>query len=170
MRSTDLAVRLSQEILERQPSDSEPLFAKALAYGIRTDYTALIEKKKLETLGKARESHQHALELVQKHPQYADGYLTTGISEYFMARLPFFVKWIFKLPEVEGTKEKAQSNLELAAVEGRYLRPFARILLAVIAIREKEPEEARKWLEGLVRDYPQNPLFRRELEKLRSSR
>jgi hypothetical protein len=53
------------------------------------------------------------------------------------------------------------------AAHGRYLGPFAKILLAVINVREKRPQESIRLLEELTAAYPRNPLLRNELEKLR---
>jgi len=58
--------------------------------------------------------------------------------------------------------------LQIAAARGRYLRPFAKILLALVALREKQPELARTQLIELVAEFPQNPLFAKELAKLGS--
>jgi len=57
-------------------------------------------------------------------------------------------------------------QLEIAAERGHYLRPFAKILLALAALREKQPEVARKQLTELVAEFPENPLFANELAKL----
>jgi len=54
-------------------------------------------------------------------------------------------------------------------VRGHYLRPFAKILLAMAALREKKPEVARTQLTELVTDFPENPLFSNELAKIRVS-
>ncbi len=56
--------------------------------------------------------------------------------------------------------------MEIAAAHGYYLRPFAKILLALAALREKKPEVARIQLSELVAEFPENPLFASELEKL----
>jgi hypothetical protein len=57
-------------------------------------------------------------------------------------------------------------RLEQVSREGHYFRPFSKILLATIALREKRPRDAQRYLQELSHDYPQNPLFRRELEKV----
>jgi predicted Zn-dependent protease len=58
----------------------------------------------------------------------------------------------------------------IAADHGRYLRPFAKILLALTALREKKPEVARIQLNELVAESPENPLFASELANLKASR
>jgi predicted Zn-dependent protease len=54
----------------------------------------------------------------------------------------------------------------LTAERGRYLLPYARLLLAVAALRDKDKEQAEGLLEGLVREFPKNTLYARELAKL----
>ncbi len=54
-------------------------------------------------------------------------------------------------------------QLEIAARQGDYHRPFAKILLALAALREKQADLARTELEDLVHEFPENPLFAREL-------
>jgi hypothetical protein len=69
---------------------------------------------------------------------------------------------------VSGSKERGKDNLALVARDGHYFKAFAKILLGIIALREKRPEEAQRLLADLAHDYPHNPLFRKELTKLNS--
>src|SRR5579864_6197382 len=70
-------------------------------------------------------------------------------------------------PEVEVTVlrsserlyEAKQQQLEVAAAHGHYLRPFAKILLALAALREKRTEVARTQFTELVAEFPENSLF-----------
>jgi len=80
--------------------------------------------------------------------------------------LPFFVKWFVRFDNVSGSKERGLQNLGLTAREGHYFKPFAKILIAIISLREKKPLEARELLAELSREFPANPLFRKELVKL----
>ena len=84
--------------------------------------------------------------------------------------MPFFVKWFVKFEQTQGSKAEAIKNLTLVAQKGRYLRPFAKVLLAVIHLREKRPLDAEILLGELNREYPENPLFRKELAKLQARR
>ena len=67
---------------------------------------------------------------------------------------------------ISGDKRVGLVQLEIAATRGHYLRPFAKILLALATLRQKKPEVARVQLMELVAEFPQNPLFARELAKL----
>lgn len=46
------------------------------------------------------------------------------------------------------------------------MAPFAKLLLAVAALRDHNTWRARMLLEGLVREYPHNPLYTQELARL----
>jgi len=152
--------------LAESPNDSIALFSFCLTEGMRTDYTAFIEKKQLRSLASARRAHNYAVDLIRRDPAFVDARLTTGLTEYLVGSLPFFIRWFVRFDEVKGSKQQAAANLELVAREGRYLGPFARILLSILYLREKKPELSIRLLEGLVRDFPENSLLRRELAKL----
>jgi hypothetical protein len=51
----------------------------------------------------------------------------------------------------------------LTAAHGDLLAPFARLLLAVAALRDKDNAKACSLLTGLSVHYPRNPLYRHEL-------
>ena len=154
------------QMLAANPNDQNALFAMAISQGVTMDYTALIEKRQLSSLSSARRANEFAQRLLKANPQFYDGYLTTGLSEYLIGSLPFYVKWFVHFDGVDGNKDQGISNLQLVARSGHYLRPFAKILLAMVYLREKKPQETQKLLAGLVSEYPENPLLRKELAKV----
>jgi hypothetical protein len=54
------------------------------------------------------------------------------------------------------------------AENGRYLKPFAKIILALAARREKQNALAQKLLHELNEQYPDNALFASEYAKAMS--
>ncbi len=161
------AITASRKLAEgRKPADNSALFALCINEGLTADYIGLVDKSRLGSLPHAKNSQTFALDLLRKDPAFVDAKLTSGISEYLIGSLPFFVKWFVRLPQVEGDKNKAVANLSAVATDGRYLGPFARILLAIVHLREKRPLQSMNLLQGLVRDFPENPLLRKELAKL----
>jgi hypothetical protein len=70
---------------------------------------------------------------------------------------------------IRGDKNTGIQQLEVAADHGHYLRPFAKILLALAALREKKTEVARAQLKELAAEFPANPLFTNELANLNVS-
>src|SRR5450759_2164207 len=153
-------------VLKVSPDDTRALFAMCIAQGVATDYMAFVEKKQFSSLSVAKRSNGYAQRLLKVDPTFYDAYLTAGISEYMIGSLPFFIKWFVHFDNVSGSKERGVDRLRLVARDGHYFRPFSKIMLSIIALREKRPQETQQWLTELARDYPQNRLFRKELAKV----
>jgi hypothetical protein len=137
-----------------------------LSLGMQADYASLIEKHQLESLGMIREADTFAKRLLAVNPDAADAYLTLGAANYIIGSLPALKRFLLKFKGISGDKHGGIQQLEIAAERGRYLRPFAKIILAMAALREKNIALARTQLGELVAEFPQNPLFVTELAKL----
>jgi hypothetical protein len=158
--------RLANARLAVKPDDPDSLLALCMTTGLVTDYAALVEKRRLGSFALAKKSHVWAKKLLALNPPVVDAYMTFGTAEYIVGSLPFFVRWFVHMDSVEGNKTKGIEELTLVAQKGKYCGPFARMLLAVIALREKHPEEAERLLAGLAKDYPDNLLVRKELARV----
>ena len=156
----------AEAVLKSNPNDRDALFTMVVVSGISTDYMALVEKRPMSSLSLARHANAYAQRLLKLDPRFYDAYLTAGFSEYMIGSLPFFIRWFIHFDNVNGDKQKGVDNLKLVAREGRYFSPLAKVFLGIIDLREKRPREARELMAELVRDYPQNPLYRKELDKL----
>ena len=166
IRALDDAQSRAQAALRKDANDKEALFTMVIAQGATTDYMAFIEKRQFRSLSPAERSNSYAQRLLRLDPHFYDAYLTAGLSEYLVGSLPFFVRWFVHFENVDGSKQRGVQNLERVARDGHYLKPFAKILLGIIDLREKKFREAQKLLMSLAHDYPENPLFRKELAKL----
>ena len=155
--------------LQTDPDDVNALFAMTVSLGMQADYAGLIEKHQLESLGMIREADKFAKKLLAVAPDAADTYLTLGAANYIIGSLPGIKRFFLHFKGIRGDKSGGILQLEIAAARGRYLRPFAKILLALAALREKKPELARIQLMELVAEFPENPLFVSELAKLDAS-
>ena len=155
--------------LKANPDDPNALFAMSLSLGMQGDYASLIDKRQLASLKKIREADAYSKKLLRVAPDAADAYLGLGTANYIIGSLPGLKKFFLGLAGIHGDKKLGIQQLEIAADKGHYLRPFAKILLAMVALREKKPEVARAQLTKLVAEFPQNPLFASELAKLNSN-
>jgi hypothetical protein len=164
----ELGRRRARHRLVTDPDDVYSLFSMCITAGLVTDYVGLIERRQLGSLQHAKESHGFALRLLQLDPTFTDAYMTTGLTEYLLGSVPFFVRWFVKFEGAEGSKDVAETNLKKVIATGRYLGPFAKILLSIIYLREKRPADCERLLAELVREFPENPLFRKELGKVRA--
>ena len=76
------------------------------------------------------------------------------------------VRWMLRLGGLKGDQEQGVKELTLVADHGRFLMPFARILLAFDDFRHNKTEQpARNW-NGSANAFPNNPLFLQEIAKL----
>jgi hypothetical protein len=166
LKAVDDARSRADVVLAKDPNDKMSLFAMCITEGVATDYMALVEKHQIGSLTPAKKSNGYAQRLLKLDPKFYDAYLAAGFSEYLVGSLPFFIRWFVHFDNVSGSKEAGVRNVQLVATEGHYLKPFAKILLGIAALRDKRPRDAQKLLAELSHNYPQNPLFRKELEKL----
>jgi predicted Zn-dependent protease len=152
--------------LKANPNDRDALFAMCVAQGVSTDYMAFVEKRQISSLSVAKKSNNYAQRLLKLDPTFYDAYLTAGVSEYMLGSLPFFVRWFVHFDNVDGNKQKGIERLEMVSREGHFFKPFSKILLGIIALREKRPKDAQRLLLDLATQFPANPLFRKELAKV----
>lgn len=155
--------------LESYPEDVNALFAMTLSLGMEADYAALIEKHQLQSLGMIRDADTFAKRLLAVDPDAADAYLTLGTANYVIGSLPALKRFFLHFKGIHGDKRGGIEQLTIAATRGRYLRPFAKIMLALAALREKKTALARIQLMELVAEFPRNSLFAKELAKLDAS-
>jgi hypothetical protein len=159
--------KLANVRLVTKPDDADATLALCMTTGLVTDYAALIEKKRFGSFALAKKSHVWAKKLLDMKPPVVDAYMTFGTAEYIVGSIPFIFRWLVHMDSVSGDKKKGIEELELVAKQGKYYGPFARMLLSVIALREKRPWDAEALLAGLAADYPENPLIREELARAR---
>src|SRR5580700_10884258 len=160
---------LAQLRLRTNPDDPNALFSMTLSLGMQANYASLIDKRQLDSLKKVRAADVYAKKLLAVAPDAADAYLGLGMANYFIGSLPGTKKFFLGFAGIHGDKKAGIHQLEIAAEHGHYLRPFAKILLALAALREKNLEVARTQLKELVAEFPENPLYANELSKLKDS-
>lgn len=160
------ARELAHARLEKDPDDAEALFALTLADGMESDADSILLKKNLDSLKRMKEANQYAQQLLAKRPDAADSYVALGIANYIIGSLNGAKRFFLWFGGIHGDKEAGMDQLQKAADEGRYLRPFAKILLALAARREKQPELAEKLLHELREEFPASPLFAAEYAKI----
>lgn len=152
--------------LERSPGDSQAIFAKVMVGGLRGDYLALVEKRNMAALSVIKSSRALAEKLLSQDPSYYDAYLAIGVENYLLSVNPAPVRWFLRLTGARTDREEGLAKLRLTAQRGRYLAPYARLLLAVAALRDHDLPEARSLLGRLADEFPRNPLYRQELARI----
>jgi hypothetical protein len=158
--------KLADAVLARSPNDRNALFATVLNLGLESDYVALVEKRDLASLAYTKRAGLEAEKLLAVNPDCYDAYLAIGVENYVLGLNPAPVRWLLRLYGAETDKDSGIQKLQLTAAKGHYLLPFARLLLAVAALRDKKREQAKELLQNLLQEFPNNGLYRRELLRL----
>ena len=157
---------LAQARLANDKHDSDALFSLTLASGLRADYAQLIEKRNLAALHYTRQASDWAQQLLAVDPQRSDALLATGFAKYVIGSMSAPMRWILRMGGLPGDKTAGLNDLKTVSSQGHYLAPFARILLAIAYVRENDRPHALQMLSGLRSEFPANPLFDREIERL----
>jgi hypothetical protein len=160
------AEELAKSRLSRDSRDRDALLAMTFAAGLRSDFAALIEKRNLASLHYTKEATAWSAQLLAVDPGCYDAHMAGGVSRYSIGSMAAPVRWLVRLGGVSGDKAGGIAELQMTAAKGHLLAPFARILLAIAYVREKDLPRARELLLGLQRDFPDNTLFGRELARL----
>ena len=163
------AERLADAALQKSASDPDALFVKSLTFGLRADNAALIEKQSLTALGLTKEGRAYSERLLESDPQAFDAYLGPGIENYLLSLKPAPLRVLLRITGSNIDREKGIQELRQTAEHGYYLEPFAKLLLAVAALRDKNPSGAKDILAELHRRFPDNELYTRELNRVEQS-
>lgn len=157
------------EALKKNPKDTNALLGLLIATGAERDFAALVEKRYKDSYYAAKASQEYALQLQAIDGSMNDAWFTRGFSEYLIGSVPFVIRWLMKIDQATGDKKKGVELMEKCAREGRYLKPFAQMMLASIYQKDKRIKETRQMLEAFAADHPDNAVIREELVKLGKS-
>src|SRR6266446_5895146 len=164
----DALARTRELAAERQktnPKDGEALFALTLAAGMESDAESILQKKHLAALKRMKGANEYAKPLLAQHPDAADAYIAPGIANYIIGSQGVASRFALRFGGIHGDKKVGMEEVARTAENGRYLRPFAKIILALAARREKQDALAEKLLRELSEQYPDNALFASEYAK-----
>jgi hypothetical protein len=162
----DEAVRLADAALARNAKDANAFYAKTMIAGMRSDYALMIEKRDVTALSLSKQSSALSKQVLAIDPKMYDAYLASGVENYMLSLKWAPMRWVLSWTGAGTDREEGIRLLRLTASQGHYLAPFARMMLAVAAIRDNHPQEARDILTALAKEYPQNSLYTRERDRI----
>ena len=150
------------------PNDGEALFALTLAAGMESDAESILQKKHLDGLKHLKEANKYAESLLAGNPDAVDAYIALGIANYIIGSQTAGSRFALWFDGIHGNKKLGMEQVAKTVENGRYLRPFAKILLALAACRERQVALAQKLLRELSEQYPASELFVSEYDKVLS--
>jgi len=159
------ASQLARERQKANPKDGEALFALTLAAGMESDAESILQKRHMSALKRMKEANEFAKRLLAQHPEAADAYIAPGIANYIIGSQSAGARFALWFGGIHGDKKLGMEQVAKTAENGCYLRPFAKIMLALAARREKQDALAQNLLRQLSQQYPDNALYAAEYAK-----
>ena len=156
------AMSLAQARLDKNPRDTDALYARGVSEGIKSNYDFLVRKAWRDSLSEATTARKLHNQVTELEPSNYDARLLQGVHDYIVGSLSWFYKSLGFLAGFHGDKEQGIRTLQEVARKGRYNKVDAQILLCVLYRREEKPRLAVPLLEEISRAYPRNYLFKLE--------
>jgi hypothetical protein len=160
------AKALADKALGKSPNDESALLARVMRFTLQADYDALIEKKYGSAFSEIKAATRNARILLSKHPDCMDAKLAIGFENYVLSYKSAPVRWFLNIKGTGTNRKKGIRDMRATAEKGHYLKPYAKVLLAIAALRDGKKKEAKKMLAQLAATFPDNDLFQSELKKL----
>jgi len=159
------ARELASERQKTNPKDAEALLALTLAAGMESDAESILQKRHLDGLKRMKKANGYAKQLLAQHPDATDAYIAPGIANYIIGSQSAGSRFVLRFGGIHGDKKLGMEQVARTAENGRYLRPFAKIILALAARREKQDALAQRLFRELSEQYPDCELFASEYAK-----
>jgi hypothetical protein len=132
---------------------------------MEADAESILQKKHIAGLKRMKQANEYAKGLLAQHPDAADAYIAPGIANYVIGSQSAGSRFLLQFAGIHGDKKLGMEQVAKTAESGRYLRPFAKIILALAARREKQNALAQQLFRELSEQYPDNALFASEYAK-----
>jgi hypothetical protein len=163
LEANDAARQMAKSHLKSDPKHIRSLLVLTMVDGMESDYDALIIKKQLAGLNMMKQAEAEANTLLAIDNTMQDANVALGMSNYVIGCLPSYKRAFLFFGGMHGDRTRGMQQMGSAAEGGHYFKPFAEVMLALAYEREHDNTNAQKWLERLATEYPDNPVFQREL-------
>ena len=135
---------------------------------MESDAESILQKKHMNGLKRMKEANKYAERLLANYPDATDAYIALGIANYIIGSQSAGSRFALWFDGIHGDKKLGMEQVARTAENGRYLRPFAKIILALAARREKQDALAQRLFRELSEQYPDSELFASEYAKAMS--
>jgi tetratricopeptide (TPR) repeat protein len=153
------AMVLANHELAENPNDVEALFARAVARGLGTVYSAVIEKRWVGALHEGLGAYHDDQHVLRLNPKYSDAKLVVGTFQYIVGSLSWWEKTLAFVADMRGSKTKGLALLR-QAVDGDGEESIdASTILALFLAREGHYDEALSLLGKDYSEFPHNFIF-----------
>ena len=162
----DKALALSGARISKNPQDAPAIHMAGASHALRANFNFLVRKAWNEALADATEARKLDMKATEIDPTLIDAKMVQGVHDYVVGSLSWTYKTLGFLAGFRGDKQRGIKLVEEVYKNGKASRIDAQIMLCVLYRREKQTKRAIPLLEDLIRQFPQNYLFRFEAAQL----
>jgi tetratricopeptide (TPR) repeat protein len=163
----DEATREADWRLNKNPNDTDALFARAWVHSLRCTYLAMVERAYGAAFHQSNKAKDDAERVLKLDPNYVDAKLIAGVYQYSVGALPFAFKLLIGVVGITGSKSAGLALLEDDGNRGVITSVEARTVAALFLRREARYQDAIQVVRGLEKQYPHDYLFCLEEANLR---
>lgn len=156
-------IDMCDDMLDKNPKNADAMFFKGGSLGFRGRLLAIRESW-FNAAMDGKEGLALIIKAYQVNPQNVDIQLGFGIYHYYADVIPkkYPVVKPFMVFFPKGDKGRGLRELENVAFNGRYAKIESRYFLMTLYYSlENDAENTLKYLNLLLKDYPDNPVFER---------
>src|SRR5262245_573075 len=155
-----MAMAKAQAILDKNPKDIRALYAMGIANATMASFESTVKRSYLTAHSKAKAARNFHQQVLKLDPNFDDARLSVGTYDYVIGVIPSFFRLLLAPLGVRSAgKDAGIQQLETAASKGKIASTDARMVLAVVYVREKKYDEALELINDLHGRYPRNFLF-----------
>jgi len=162
--------QLADSRLKHNRKDEEALYWAGVSHVTRALFQLTLAKAHMAALSEAKQARKLHVQLLQLNPNFVDAYLVTGMYDYVVGSLPWYMKVLASLIGHRGDRLRGLASVKRVAEEGRWAREDAKSYLAVLYFRERRYDEALDLLRGLEASYPRNFLLPQQIARIHKAK
>jgi tetratricopeptide (TPR) repeat protein len=145
--------------LQKNPNDTDALYARGVARGFRSTYMGMAEKSWVSAIRSALASRRDHERVLALDPSYVDAKMTVGIHNYIIGTLNWAGRTAVALVGVTGNRQKGLDYLREVSRSHGTARNDAALALSLFLRREQRYPEALELVGRVSREYPRNFLL-----------
>jgi len=159
---TRQAAQLARGRSQRVPHDAQTLYELGSVETLKASFAITTEGRYMAALHDASSGVDREREAIKLDPTFHDAELTIGLYEYVLGSLPLPAKMIASFVGARGSKKRGLQTLERVAMDGRWERDDAKLLLMGLYKSQKRFADSLALSRELQQKYPRNYLFNLE--------
>jgi len=159
IREVRRTIPVYKQLIKTHPDNAEYYLYLGSTYGIRAR-VALAQKAWLDVLYSGYQGYKMVRVAERLEPALWDTYMPKGSLEYYASKSPQIIQWMAELFGIDVDGEQGLIDLKIAARLSHYSWiESSNMLVYAYLYLEKNYDEALKWVEPLVLQFPGHPFF-----------